>query len=52
MDFQISATALTATEAIKSSAEQARRVNDAIKGKLAGKGSSKINPGTSKESTN
>ena len=46
MDFQIRTTALTATEAIKSSAEQAQRVNDAIKGKLAGKGSSKINPGS------
>jgi uncharacterized protein YggE len=45
MDFQITATALTATEAIKSSAEQAQRVNEAVKGKLAGKGSSQIKPG-------
>ena len=38
MDFQIRTTALTASEAIKSSAEKAQKVADAIKGKLAGKG--------------
>jgi uncharacterized protein YggE len=45
MDLQIRATALTASEAIKLSAEKAKSVNDAIQRKLAGKGSSKITPG-------
>jgi uncharacterized protein YggE len=45
MDLHIRTAALTASEAIKSSAEKAKSVNDAIQEKLASKGSSKIVPG-------
>ncbi len=45
VELHITARALTAAEASKLSAEKARKVADAIKGKLAGKGTIEINQG-------
>ena len=45
MDLQVRGTALTASDAIKVSAEQAKRIADAVKPKLAGKGTVKVVPG-------
>jgi uncharacterized protein YggE len=45
MDLQIRASALTASEAIKLSGEQAQRLADAVRPKLAGRGTVKIVPG-------
>ncbi len=42
MELHIRASALKASEAIRLSAEKARKATDAIKGKLTGKGTSKI----------